>query len=748
MTPKIDRVYTTCDYRHKTIMTSVETFKTAVIRIRNILRGPGVSITGMDSMRHICLYLLSRYMTRAKVVSLEVPEQFAWETLIDMAQTMNGGVQKALDCFYHTEEDSLVHHFDRLFGTDKFSFDIKNPQKHKEILEIMNNVNMEEVDCQMDILGWVYEQHLRTGSSAARDLGQFFTDRFICEYMTKLCKPGFKSTGVPESVCDPSMGTGGFLTAFIKYFRKHHTNTPIDWSVQQKEIHGCDTDPKVAGVARLNIFMETGGNRSTNLLTQDSLYGDLTQTGYDIILANMPFGIKGIKHTDCCERVKALKIRGTKSEPLFLQLMMVSLNMGGRCAVVVPDGMLMNNSSCHNATRKYLLDNFEVKRIIKMKGQFFMNTTIQPSIIFFEKTGKPTEAVEFWELVKGDNGEITETMAISVPHSNIDATSSLDMRRYMEIEKPAVNPDGFPMVKLGEIISFVNGYAFKSEEFNDSGIPVVKIKNIKNNILSFEKVQYVKKDSKLSKYIVHPRDMVLSLTGELSGDVGLNLTDDMWYLNQRVAKINVDRTYIDPMYMYYYMMYSGFTESVRNISTGSAQPNVSTKNIEMLTMPLPPIAFQQAAVVRIDTIQSQMTAMKNLQKQLEDNACFIIKSSFGSSNSSIPIEENKEETVQESSTLTNEIIHSGESSIASTAMKTLQKQLDDNVCFIIKSSFGSTISSIPIEENKEETVQESSTLTNEIIHSGESYIASTASPEVKTIKRRKLKTATSVKVPT
>jgi len=123
-------------------MASVETFKTAVIRIRNILRGPGVSITGMDSMRHICLYLLSRYMTRAKVVSLEVPEEFAWETLIDMAQTMNGGVQKALDCFYHTEEDSLVRHFDRLFGTDKFSFDIKNPQKHKEILEIMNNVNI------------------------------------------------------------------------------------------------------------------------------------------------------------------------------------------------------------------------------------------------------------------------------------------------------------------------------------------------------------------------------------------------------------------------------------------------------------------------------------------------------------------------------------------------------------------------------------------------------------------------------
>jgi type I restriction enzyme M protein len=93
--------------------------------------------------------------------------------------------------------------------------------------------------------------------------------------------------------------------------------------------------------------------------------------------------------------------------------------MGGRCAVVVPDGMLVNSSSCHNDTRKYLLDHFELKRVIKMKGQFFMNTGIQPSILFFEKTGKPTEVVEFWEVVKGDKGEITETMVVAVPCATI-----------------------------------------------------------------------------------------------------------------------------------------------------------------------------------------------------------------------------------------------------------------------------------------------------------------------------------------
>ena len=99
----LKKIDTTFLVNHQTIMASVDTFKSAVIRIRDILRGPGMSITGMDSMRHICLYLLSRYMTRAKVTSLKVPEKFAWETIIEMVQTKNGGVQKALDYLFGTD---------------------------------------------------------------------------------------------------------------------------------------------------------------------------------------------------------------------------------------------------------------------------------------------------------------------------------------------------------------------------------------------------------------------------------------------------------------------------------------------------------------------------------------------------------------------------------------------------------------------------------------------------------------------
>jgi len=592
---------------HKAIMASMESFKSAVLRIRDILRGPGVSITGMDSMRHICLYLLSRYMTKDKVHSLGVPDVFAWENLIETAQTKNGGVQNALDYFFHKDSDCLVNHFDRLFGTENFSFDIKNPSKHKEILEILDKVHMEGLNCQMDILGWVYEQHLKTGSSAARDLGQFFTDRLICDYMVNLCKPSLNSMGVPESVCDPSMGTGGFLTSYMKFYKKHCADKPVDWSVQNKEVHGCDTDPKVAGVARLNLFMESGGNRAVNLRTHDSLYGDLTQTGYDIILANMPFGIKGIKHAECCDRVKDLKIRGTKSEPLFLQLMMVSLNLGGRCAVVVPDGMLVNGSSCHNETRKYLLDHFELNRVIKMKGQFFMNTGIQPSILFFQNTGKPTKGVEFWDVIKGSNGDIEETMVLSVPREKFDASCSFDMRRYQEV-KAVANPNGYETLTLGELFEVKGGKAISKVNLTGTLYPYYGCNGINGHV---------------DEYLFDGEYIVCAQDGSIGS---IYLLNEKFYPSNHTHILKTkDASKITNAYGAYFLKMNVDWKSL----TTSVIPKVTQGNLLDIHMIVPPLETQYEIVATLDRIYAPGTTELSETLKLTDRAMELVLANPG-----------------------------------------------------------------------------------------------------------------------
>lgn len=529
-----------------------------------------------------------------------------------VAQTVKGGVQFAFDLFYHKEEDCLIAHFDRLFGTEKFSFDIKSPAKHKEIMEIVNRINVHVTDECMDLLGWVYEQHLGTGSSSAsRDLGQYFTDRAICEYMVRVCNPGFEEDGVPESICDPTMGTGGFLTTVIKHYGRTHPDKPIDWKIQCKEIHGCDTDPKVAGIARLNLFMETGGHLAENLLTHDSLYDDLPQSGYKVILANMPFGVKQLVHADCCERVKDLKIRTTKSEPLFLQLMMVSLKFGGRCAVVVPDGMLVNTSNGHNGTRKHLLDNFELKRVIKMRGQFFMNTSIQPSILFFENTGNPTTAVEFWDVVRGANGDIQETMVLSVPRANLDAACSFDMRRY-QVAKVVANPDGFPMVKLRDVCKVSFGDRITQK---DNAGTIYPVYGSGGDTFRTDKYNRLGKTCKIGRFALSESNMVMIVHGPY------------WLMDSGFTVESKQADVILTEYLWYCLLMD--KKHIATLSTGSCQKNIDMDAFHKVEYPCPPLPIQQEIVATLDRIYAPGTTELAETVKLTDRAMDLVLANHG-----------------------------------------------------------------------------------------------------------------------
>lgn len=431
----------------------IEAFKHGVIRIRDILRGPGICLTGMDSMSQISLYLFHH--------------------LIDNLQNRE------------TSSENVV----------QFAIDLKNlyplipvavPQKSYDIQRIIQGIDVKTVSQSLDILGWVYEQHLKKGSSGGgqRDLGQYFTDRSICEYMVKLTKP------TPlEYICDPAAGTAGFLLTSMKYISETYPSDPISL----KYYHGNEPDKRVVQLAHLNLLMEAMlhnidahfEDSSIEMKQKDTLYNDLpSDIKYDVILANIPFGLKGIVYEDCCDKIKELGIKGTKGEPLFLQVIMESLKPnGGRCAVIVPDGLLVNTTKVHIETRKHLLNNFRVRKIIKINGQFFMNTGIRPSILFFEKGGSENDNdndtndhnnnIEFWQITKSCDGGcegIEESLITIVPLSRIDfdETCSLDLRKYhnpsgdnnisASLSTRVVNNlNNIPVKSLGEVCSWRNG---------------------------------------------------------------------------------------------------------------------------------------------------------------------------------------------------------------------------------------------------------------------------------------------------
>jgi restriction endonuclease S subunit len=281
--------------------------------------------------------------------------------------------------------------------------------------------------------------------------------------------------------------------------------------------------------------------------------------------------------------------------------MMVSLNRGGRCAVVVPDGMLVNGSSCHNETRKYLLDHFELKRVIKMKGQFFMNTGIQPSILFFENTGKPTSVVEFWDVIKGVNGDIDETMVLSVPRAKFDTSCSFDMRRYQQV-KVVANPAGFPMVKLSEACEVSKGKrCLVSVE--SGGYPYQDVAHIS---------RMVEKCILDTPAVLTPRAM--SIGRFVYTDEKCHPSDDMFILK---PKDN-----LNAKYLYYYCLLNlstKFKESLHGV-----KPTIDYSVFDYTHIIIPPLETQQEIVATLDRIYAPGTTELSETIKLTDKAMDLV----------------------------------------------------------------------------------------------------------------------------
>jgi restriction endonuclease S subunit len=603
----------------KTTMATIAEFSASLLKCRDILRKDG--ITGMDSMRTICLYILAKFFNIDRCKVLEVPEHLAWENIMITLRTKNGGVQHSLEYFKSKDDDSIIYHFDKLFNTQELPFNIKSPNVHKEILEIIDRIDFSKFDLHMDVIGYVFEQHLNTGaSSSSRDLGQYFTDRSICNYIVELCKPGFKVPGVIESICDPTMGTAGFLTSAVKYYNKLNAN--IDWSVQQQQIHGCDLDAKVSGLANVNMFIESNGAKFENILEKDSLHNDLPQSGYDVILANMPFGIKGLKHAEVCERVKALKINGTKSEPLFLQLIMASLNKGGRCAVVVPDGVLINSSNLHNGTREYLLDNFELKKVIKMDGTFFMNTGIKPSILFFENTGSSTGPIEFCEVSKGSDGTVTEKSIVTVDRDQLDAAFTLDMRKFIVDDKPKTNTV-YPMVKLEHLVTFKNGKNIPERERKEFGTyPYYASNGIKGYV---------------EEYIFEGTYILLGDQGS-AWDRSLHFVKDTKFYagNHTITMCSSDTNKVLITYLYYCLK---LTELSKYNKLASLIPELDKESFYNHEIPLPPLEVQQQIVETLDRIYESKEFSVKLSDNIKSQMSALVKSVAGRGFNEVKLED-------------------------------------------------------------------------------------------------------------
>lgn len=197
----------------------------------------------------------------------------------------------------------------------------------------------------------------------------------------------------------------------------------------------------------------------------------------------------------------------------------------------------------------------------------------------------------------------------------------------------------YPKDKLGKYIDILSGFAFKSKDFSDKGIPVIKIKNINPPCVTLNDLTYIPYSiaCQNSKYILKKGDILIAMTGShinqiasVVGRVGRVLYDDITVLNQRVGKIiNINKDNINIDYVYYFLsQYSVKVELAQKAGGAANQANISPSDIKNLWFPYPPINIQN----RIAKILSRYDALiENYQKQiklLEESAQRLYKEWF------------------------------------------------------------------------------------------------------------------------
>jgi len=343
-----------------------------------------------------------------------------------------------------------------------------------EAVNIINDMHIKEQN--QDTQGDIYEYLLSELTTAGKN-GQFRTPRHIINMMVNLADP--KSD---DKILDPACGTAGFLVSAYQYILQANkkeevsTLTPTKKKILDEEsIFGYDIDETMTRIALMNLMMH--GIKKPNIRRGNTLSDAeprVSDKTYDVILANPPF--KGSLNE--AEISKRFRIKTKKTELLFLELMYLALAPSGRCAVIVPEGVLFGNSNAHKRVREILLTDCRLDAVISMpSGVFKPYAGVSTAILFFTK-GEPTERVWFYKMeADGFSLDDKRTFIDGVG----DVNNILERFREREKENPTDRKKKYFFVPTKEI--------------KDKGwdLSVSKYREIEYEEIEYEKPNIIKK---------------------------------------------------------------------------------------------------------------------------------------------------------------------------------------------------------------------------------------------------------------
>ncbi len=322
-----------------------------------------------------------------------------------------------------------------------------------EIYQLMNESQ------SVDVRGDVYEYLLSKIAQSGRN-GQFRTPRHIIRMMVEMMAPDSD-----EVICDPACGTSGFLVTSGEYL-KETKKKEIFYDKQKKEhymnhmFHGYDMDRTMLRIGAMNMM--THGIDNPFIEYRDSLSDqNPDKEKYSLILANPPFKGSLDAETVSADLLKVCKTK--KTELLFLALFLRMLKPGGRCACIVPDGVLFGSSSAHKAIRKEIVENQRLQAVVSMpSGVFKPYAGVSTAIFIFTKTGHgATDQVWFYDMT-ADGFSLDDKRT---PAADNDIPDIIERFRNLEKEAERKRTEKSFLVPKQEIVD--NGYDLSINKYKE-----------------------------------------------------------------------------------------------------------------------------------------------------------------------------------------------------------------------------------------------------------------------------------------
>ncbi|MDA7684238.1 type I restriction-modification system subunit M [Akkermansiaceae bacterium] len=326
-----------------------------------------------------------------------------------------------------TGPDTIEYKIGEIFGEIKNKF--QSGYSLRDALELMDSLYFRSQEEKHE-LSHLYEVKIKNMGNAGRNGGEYYTPRPLIRAMIQVIDPK-----IGEKICDPAVGSAGFLCEAHDYMRRGDLSTSDLKTLQESTFYGKEKKSLAYVIAIMNMILH--GIEAPNILHTNTLSENISdiqdKDRFDIILANPPFGGKERKEVQ-----QNFPIKTGETAFLFLQHFIKYLKAGGRAAVVIKNTFLSNSDNASVALRKELLENCNLHTILDCPSGTFIGAGVKTVVLFFNK-GEPTRKVWYYQLDAGRNLGKT------------NALNDKDMAEFVELQKTSADSEKSWSVNVSDV---------------------------------------------------------------------------------------------------------------------------------------------------------------------------------------------------------------------------------------------------------------------------------------------------------